>query len=153
MQLFVKRIAKRETYTIGQLFINGEYFCDTLEDTDRGLNAALPLEDNKRKKEYGTTAIPTGTYRVDLHTVSEKFRDRSWARPYGGRLPRLLNVPAFEGVLIHVGNDPGDTLGCILVGQNKEKGRVINSTATFNKLMAVLQPAAESDESVYIQIG
>lgn len=153
MHLFLKRIARKETYTIGRLFINGEYFCDTLEDKDRGLSAALPVESLKRMKEYGKTAIPTGTYKVNLRTVSEKFRDRSWARPYGGRLPRLLNVPAFEGVLIHVGNVPEDTLGCILVGENKVVGKVINSTATFKRLMDKLQPMAEKDETVYIQIA
>lgn len=154
MQLFLKRHARKEAYTIGRLYINGEYFCDTLEDKDRGLNAALPLEDLNKMKVYGKTAIPTGIYKVDLHTVSEKFRNVSWARPYGGRLPRLLNVPAYEGVLIHVGNTPEDTLGCIIVGQNKEVGKVVNSTATFKRLMDEwLQPAAEKDETVYIQIA
>lgn len=74
-----------------------------------------------------------------MNTVSPKFKDRVWAKPYGGKLPRLENVPGYEGVLIHVGNKPADTLGCILVGQNKVKGQVINSTATFNKLMEALK--------------
>ena len=152
IQLTLKRIAKRDAYTIGRLYINGEYFCDTLEDTDRGLSVALPTEELKKMKVYGKTAIPTGIYRVDLRTVSEKFRDRAWARPYGGRLPRLLNVPAYKGVLIHVGNTPEDTLGCILVGENKQVGKVVNSTAVFNRLMSRLQPAAEKDETVSIQV-
>ena len=150
--MLLKRIAKKDAYTIGKLYIGGEYFCDTLEDKDRGLNAALPLEKLKAMKEYGKTAIPVGVYKVALNTVSERFRNKSWARPYGGRLPRLLNVPAYEGVLIHVGNTSEDTSGCILVGENKAAGKVLNSTATFNRLMKVLQPYAEKEEAVYIQI-
>lgn len=153
IHLTLKRIAKKDTYTIGRLYINGEYFCDTLEDTDRGLSAAIPVDELKKMKVYGRTAIPTGIYRVSLRTVSEKFRNKAWARPYGGRLPRLLDVPAYEGVLIHVGNTPEDTLGCILVGENKQVGKVVNSTSIFNRLMARLQPAAEKDEDVYIQIA
>lgn len=150
--MLLKRIARKNTYTIGRLYVSGEYFCDTLEDKDRGLNAALPLEKLKKMKEPGKTAIPVGVYKVALNIVSEKFRSKSWARPYGGRLPRLLNVPAYEGVLIHVGNTPEDTSGCILVGENKAAGKVLNSTAVFNRLMNTLQPYAEKGEAVYIQI-
>lgn len=138
-RILVERIYKGLLYTIGKLYLDGVYLCDTLEDPDRGLVSNMTLDEIKRKKIYGDTAIPTGTYKVNMNTISPKFKDRVWAKPYGGKLPRLENVPGYEGVLIHVGNKPADTLGCILVGQNKVKGQVINSTATFNKLMEALK--------------
>jgi hypothetical protein len=131
MEIKVKRRYKGTTYTIGSLYINGVYFCDTLEDIDRGLKQTDTLDYIKSKKVYGETAIPTGTYNITLNVVSPKFKDRSWAKFCNGKLPRLINVPGFEGVLIHVGNTQTDTLGCILVGENKVKGKVINSTTTF----------------------
>lgn len=138
MKILLKRIAKRANYTIGKLYLDGKYFADTLEDTDRGLTQNMPLKEIEAKKIYGKTAIPTGVYRIDMNTVSPKFRDRSWARPWGGKIPRLVNVPGFEGVLIHTGNTNRDTLGCILVGQNSIVGKVVNSVDTFNKLMSEL---------------
>lgn len=138
MKILLKRIAKRANYTIGKLYLDGKYFADTLEDTDRGLTQNMPLKEIEAKKIYGKTAIPTGVYRIDMNTVSPKFRDRSWARPWGGKIPRLVNVPGFEGVLIHTGNTDRDTLGCILVGQNSIVGKVVNSVDTFNKLMSEL---------------
>lgn len=139
MEILVKRIAKLPTYTIGKMYIDGNYVCDTLEDTDRGLTQHMPLNEIQAKKVYGKTAIPAGTYQISLDAVSAKFKDRVWAKPYNGKLPRLLDVPGYEGVLIHVGNKAEDTLGCILVGENKVKGQVINSTNTFHKIMQLLK--------------
>lgn len=133
MKLELIRKYKGPTYTVGSLYINNEYFCDTLEDTDRGLNQSMSLQEIKSIKIKNKTAIPTGTYKIDMNTVSPKFKNKSWARD--GKIPRLLNVPGYEGVLIHVGNTDTDTSGCILVGQNKIKGKVVNSIITFNKLM------------------
>lgn len=110
MRLELKRIAKREGYTIGRLSVDGRYLCDTLEDRVRDLA--------RERKIPGETAIPEGTYKVVVN-ISPKFRRM---------LPRLLNVPHFEGILIHRGNTAGDSAGCILVGENKVKGRVVNST-------------------------
>ena len=104
-----------------------------------------------RKGEvYGETAIPTGVYKLNMNTVSPKFKDRSWAIPYKGILPRLENVKGFEGVLIHVGNKQQD--GCILVGENKVKGQVINSTASFNKLMKLLLQANIDGEDIELTV-
>lgn len=135
MELLLKRIAKQATYTIGRLYVDGQYFCDTLEDTDRGLTQKMTLDQIKAKKVYSKTAIPTGTYNIDINTVSPTFKNRSWAKPWGGKIPRLENVPGYDGVLIHVGNTSDDTSGCILVGLNTIKGQVTSSTNTFNKLM------------------
>ena len=138
MEILVKRNAKKPKYTIGKMYIDGQYICDTLEDADRGLNQNMSLEEIKNKKVYGETAVPTGTYKVDMNTVSPKFKSRTWAKPYGGKLPRLVLVPGYDGVLIHPGNKAEDTLGCILVGENKAVGQVLNSQVTFKKIMSIL---------------
>lgn len=152
MKLELKRRFRGPNYTIGSLFINGVYECDTIEDVDRGLADSMSVDEVKTKKIYGRTAIPTGTYKIDMNTVSPKFKDRSWAKFCGGKLPRLLDVKGYEGVLIHVGNKAEDTLGCILVGDNKIKGQVINSTATFQELYGELLKAKVKGEEITIDI-
>lgn len=149
MELTLKRIARRETYTIGRLFIDGKYFCDTLEDKDRGLSQSLPISVNKAEKRAGITAIPTGRYRVTLAVQSPKYRNRKQYDFCKGYVPRLINVPAYEGVLIHIGNTPSDTEGCILVGRNKKVGMVLESTATFHELYGILKRATGN---IYITI-
>lgn len=143
MQLTLVRADRRPKYTVGSLFINGEFFCYTLEDTDRDLIQDMSLDEIKSKKEYGKTAIPKGVYFIDMNTVSTKFKDRLWAKPYDGKLPRLVGVPGYEGVLIHVGNTAEDTLGCILVGANCFNGKLTNSTTAFTSLMNVLTNTKE----------
>lgn len=152
MKLTLKRTFKGPQYTIGKLYVNGVYECDTLEDTDRGLNETQSLLEIQSKKVYGQTAIPYGTYKIDMTTVSPKFKDRAWAKPYKGILPRLENVKGYEGVLIHVGNKAEDTLGCILVGRNRIKGSVVESTECFYKLMSVLLGASKVGEDIYITV-
>ena len=143
MRLKLIRIYKGKEYTIGRLYVDGVYFCDTLEDTDRGLSSAMLHGTILKKKVPGKTAIPTGTYFIDMATVSPRFKSRKWAKPYGGRVPRLQGVRGFDGVLIHVGNTAGDTDGCILVGKNKVKGKVLDSTATYVKLFELLDKAED----------
>lgn len=130
-----------ETYTIGHLYVNGKFFCDTLEDKDRGLNQQMSEQEIKKIKIKHETAIPVGMYYVDMNTVSPKYSDfvkYPYAKPYKGKMPRLQNVPGYDGVLIHPGNTISHTSGCILVGENKVKGQVINSQATWKKLMDIL---------------
>lgn len=149
MKLLLKRIAKMEKYTIGKLYIDGKYFSDTLEDTDRNLTNTMSKDEIVKVKVYGKTAIPTGTYVVDMNTVSPKFGERSWAQPYEGKVPRLQDVPGYEGVLIHPGNTADDTLGCILVGRNKVKGQVVESQDTFHSLMNILK--GDNDITITIE--
>ena len=141
MELLLRRIARRDTYTIGKLYINGVYFCDTLEDTDRGLRQDLPVSVNKAKKKAGATAIPTGRYQVTLGVKSPRFSKKAQYDFCKGYLPRLINVPAFDGVLIHIGNTAKDTEGCILVGRNTKVGMVLDSGVTFRKLYDGLKKA------------
>lgn len=152
MELFLERKYKKSNYTIGKLYINGKYFSNTIEDKDRNLNSNMPESQIKGLKVYGETAIPTGTYTIDMNTISPKFKDRSWAKPYGGKLPRLLNVKGFEGVLMHVGNTCQDSYGCVLMGLNTKKGMVTNSTEYFHKLMKELLAAKLKGEEIKITI-
>lgn len=142
MNILVKRIAKKTTYTIGKMYIDGKYFCDTLEDTDRGLTSNDSIPYIKGKKVMHQTAIPTGTYKVIVNK-SPKF---------GRMLPRLLNVPGFDGILIHRGNSDKDTSGCILVGENKVIGKVINSTPYETKLVSMLLEAQNKSNGINITI-
>lgn len=136
MNIILVRIAKKANYTIGKLYLNNEYFCDTLEDTDRCLTQSMDLNLIRNKKVFGKTAIPMGTYKVTLDVVSPKYSQKTWyvENCNGGRVPRLLDVPGFDGILIHVGNDHTDTSGCILVGRNTQVGKVLESRDTFKKL-------------------
>ena len=149
MELYLKRIAKRDTYTIGKLYVDGVYFCDTIEDRDRGLKQDAAYAANKRLKVQHETAIPTGRYQVTLGVQSQRFKDKKAYAFCKGYLPRLLNVPCFDGVLIHIGNTAKDSSGCILVGENKVKGQVINSTKTFVKLYSRLR---EANGMIFIKI-
>lgn len=146
MELRLKRIARKEKYTIGKLYVNGTYVCDTLEDRDRFFRG--------EGKVAGETAIPCGRYEVSQNYYSPRFGSKS---PYkevcNGYVPRLMEVPFFAGVLIHAGNSHRDTEGCVLLGQNKEVGKVLNSKVTWTRLMKdYLLPAKKRNEKVYITI-
>lgn len=185
MEIVVERIAKKNTYTIGHLYLLADsevkrkvvsgkrrgdsrsfkhefpmhklsrdaYFCDTLEPAWRNLKGILlsPEEENvrngrksgcKSKKEPGHTAIPEGSYRVVI-TLSPRFR--KW-------LPYLQGVPDFEGIRIHAGNYPDDTQGCILVGENKYPGMVVDSRIWLGRLIKRITEAQEQGEAVWITI-
>jgi hypothetical protein len=109
MNIEIRRIAHKETYTVGKMYIDGQYFCDTIEDKVRDLT--------REQKVYAQTAIPAGTYPVVL-TYAPKFKKM---------LPWIQNVPHFTGILIHNGNTAQDSAGCIIIGENTLKGCVLNS--------------------------
>lgn len=139
MIITVRRIAMKDTYTIGKLYIDGVYFCDTIEDKDRGLDDSMEESEIRKKKVYGLTAIPLGTYKVEI-TYSPKFKKN---------LPLLIGVKGFEGIRIHSGNTAKDSLGCIIVGKNKKVGMVLDSRATMTKLLKVL---TSTKENIWITI-
>lgn len=143
MKVTNKRRYTAKDYTIGTLSIDGVPFCDTLEPTDRGLKSSMTLQEIKAKKVKGKTAIPTGIYHVDMNTVSPRLKNKSYAKPYGGRVPRLQGVKGFDGVLIHPGNTADDTEGCILVGRNTEVGKLTDSKATYCKLFEMMDAVNE----------
>ena len=139
MELKLKVIVWRYTYQIGKLYIDGIYFCDTLEDTVRDINHNGKF-DNGEVKVYGKTAIPFGKYSV-VYTHSPKFKRK---------LPLLLNVPQFEGIRIHPGNTAEDSLGCILVGKNTAVGKLTESKVTSDKLNNLIQTAINNGESIML---
>ena len=143
MKLESVRIAYKPTYTISRLSIDGIYLCDVLEDVVRDLNRDGDLNDAGEAKVYGETAIPAGTYTVDL-TYSNRFKKV---------LPLLEDVPGFEGIRIHPGNTAVDTHGCLLVGKNTAVGVVTDSKKWFDKLMIRLVDAHEMKETITIKIS
>lgn len=143
MRILLQRHALKAGYTIGRMEINGRYFCDTLEDTDRGLRESMTEAEIAALKVKGATAIPTGTYRIDMQTRSPRF---------GRVLPRLISVKGYAGVLIHSGNTAADTEGCILVGENRERGKVLNSRATLERLLVFLRAAQAEGEKIELTV-
>ena len=153
MELVLDRKYKKDTYTIGNLYVNGTWFCNTLEDKDRGLAQSMPSEKIKLLKVYGETAIPTGRYIVRLDIVSPKYNGVKWYRDnFAGRMPRLESVKGFSGILIHPGTTALDSLGCILVGLNKQKGKILDSRATFLSLWKTLEAARKNKETIYLTV-
>lgn len=157
MEITLKRIARRPTYTIGKLSIDGKYFCDTIEDRDRDVNRNGRF-DNGEVKIPSQTAIPNGRYRVTMRVQSPKFSHRAeynWWQVNGryGYLPRLLDVPHFEGILIHAGSSARSSAGCIIVGLNTVVGGVTDSMATCKKLYPILKAAADRGEQIWITVS
>lgn len=144
MKVTLTRIYTCPTYTIGRIRVDNKYVCDSCEDTDRGLDQEMPLEELKRRKVKTKTAIPTGTYRLTLSVQSPKFSRYAYYKKFcNGYLPRLLNVPAFDGILIHKGNRATQSAGCLLVGYNTIKGAVTSSQVAFERLYKILQGATD----------
>ena len=129
MDLRVKRLEFSDDSTIGELSVDGQFECYTLEDKV-GL-----------VKIKGKTAIPAGQYEVVIN-FSQRFQ-----KP----LPLLLNVPNFEGVRIHPGNIPANTEGCILVGDTKGVDFVGQSRVAFHRLFEKMKAAAET-QKIFIEI-
>lgn len=152
MKLKLVRSYLGPKYTIGHLYINGEYFCDTIEDVNRGLISTMSKEEIAKKKIKHQTAIPYGTYTITMKVVSPKYSTKEKYKFTKGRIPRLISVPGFDGILIHPGTTQEDSSGCIIVGLNKEVGKVINSFDTFQKLWNILEKANKRNELISIKI-
>lgn len=138
MKLTIKRTITRNSYTLGKLYVDGVYFCDTLEDRDRRLTQNMSTEQIKSMKVPGETAIPKGIYRVTLDVVSPKFSKYPfYMQTCGGKLPRLIDVKGYEGVLIHVADGPKrDSLvqGCIGIGNLSAEEYLMNGKKVFIEL-------------------
>lgn len=136
MEIKVERKWKKKDYTIGRMYIDGKLWCNTLED------AVREIDENGNGKIKGKTAIPAGKYKV-IFNYSPKF---------GRQMPRLLNVPHFDGILIHSGNTAADSEGCILVGYNNEVGRLSHSRDTSDRLNVLIEDAQRHGEEITIEI-
>lgn len=156
MKLKVERIKNGPTYTIGKMYVDSEYFCSTLEDLDRGLLDSMSVEEVKSKKIYGETGIPKGTYKVTLDVVSPKFSQYPFYQEVcGGRLPRLLEVKGFTGILIHVADGPKkDKLlqGCIGIGKLNSAGELTEGKTIFKLFYKRLEEASTRGEDITIEI-
>ena len=153
MKLKVERAWKKSTYTISRFFINGKRYYEMLEDRDRGLKQTDSLAVIKSKKVPNETAIPSGVYRITLDVVSPKYAAVKWYKDFcKGKMPRLLDVPGFEGILIHPGNTALDSSGCLLPGRNTEVGKVTSSRDTFKEIYKQMKKAHDKGEEITIEI-
>ncbi len=153
MKLRLDRKYKKATYSIGKLYVDGQYFCDTVEDKDRGLTDKDSLEKIKATKVYAKTAIPLGTYKITMGVISPKFSQKPYYKAFcNGRLPRLLNVKGFDGILIHKGVNADSSAGCIIVGKNTVVGGVTNSQFYFEKLYKMMAEAQQRGEQIELEI-
>jgi len=134
MKWKLHRIYLGPDYTIGRLYLNGVYFCDTIEDHYRDLNI--------EEKVFGETAIEYGLYVVEL-SMSPKFKRL---------LPMILDVNQFSGIRIHRGNTAEDSHGCICPGENKKKGMVLNSTKYEKLIVKKMKAATKRGEEITIAI-
>lgn len=139
MTIKIVRDTFSQTSSIGKLYINDIYFCETLEDFDRALTNILSLEDIKRIKLFGKTAIPYGKYEM-IVSYSSKFKKY---------LPLLLNVPGFSGIRVHAGNTAVDTDGCILLGETREADKILNSRKVMTKFINIILRAARKEKIMF----
>lgn len=153
MEVLVQRKWKKTSYTIGRFLIDGVVVANTMEDVDRGLDEDMPDWMIRNKKIPNVTAIPTGRYRIDMDTVSPRFSKYPfYMEVCGGKLPRLMEVKGYEGILIHCGVDHSNSSGCILVGLNKTVGKLTDSKETFKKIYRMMKKAHDKGEAIYITI-
>ena len=140
MKIVVDRKYKKSTYTISNLTIDGKWFCNVVEDTDRNLDNTMSVTHIQKVKDVNgngvnddaITAIPRGTYKVTLDVVSPKFSKKDYYKKFcNGKVPRLLNVPGIDGFLMHCGSTAKSSAGCLILGYNKIKGGVVDSQKAF----------------------
>ena len=149
MKVLIKRIHNNSKYCISHVYVDGVYICDAIEDTDRGWNNLMSDAWIRNNKVYAKSAIPIGVYNITLNVVSPKFNQKPYYHKFcNGKLPRVLNVTGFDGILWHRGKTEKDSAGCLILGYNTIKGQVTNSQEAFEKLYKLLQKANEKGEKI-----
>lgn len=142
MLIEVRRYILTKSFTVGHLYIDGQFFCHTLEDMDRELSDDLSEDENLSKKIYGVTAIPIGEYKLTI----------DYSNKYKKYLPHILNVKAFDGIRFHSLNYAKESLGCVGVGNYNGNGMIINSRKTMNAFQPIIQEAIDSKQDVKVRI-
>ncbi len=142
MEIKIIRKYKKENYTIGDMEIDGQWFANVLEDKDRGLRDDMSLSQIKKIKVYGQTCIPYGTYNITVYF---------WAK-YRKKYPLINGIKGFSGVMIHCGKDASHTLGCPLIGENRQKGKLTNGEKYVRKLTTMCEEAIKRGEKVTLTI-
>lgn len=142
MKLTLERKWPKSSYTIGNFYINGQYFCNSLEDKDRGLTQDMDENTIFDVKVKGSTAIPKGTYKVE-YTYSPKYKKY---------MLQVMNVPGFAGIRFHAGNTNKDTEGCILLGKNTKVGELTCSRATIMQLNEIVKAAIHGGQKIELEI-
>ena len=142
MEIKLIRKYYQAKYTIGRLYVNNRFFSDCLEPPSLHLTERSALGTILIAKYKGYRAIPTGRYRI-LITRSRRF---------GRWLPLLMNMKGFEGIRIHAGNKPEDTRGCVLLGFNRRKGYVLDSTRCVLTLVKMMTEAIAKGEKVFVEV-
>ena len=146
MNLYLYRKIKKATYTIGKLYIVVEFQCNTLEDPVReliDLNDDGDFNDPDEGKIYGDTAIPAGKYRIKMQ----------FSPTFQRMMPYLQEVPGFTYIMLHPGQTTDSTKGCILVGENTQQGRLVNSRAWSDLLNSKITAAENNGEDVWIEVN
>lgn len=142
MELKVIRYADNGETTLGMLFLNGKPFCFTLEDQFRAV------------KVSGDTRIPEGKYDIKYKldgTHNDEYKKKYGAKHFG--MLWLQNVPNFQYILIHIGNNEKDTEGCLLVGVTADSSNftIGGSTVAYEKLYPIVASALNKGEKVTIE--
>jgi hypothetical protein len=140
MELLVNRTTRTANSTIGEFFINGNFFSYCLEPTDRGLTSSMSIEEIQEIKIPDKTCIPTGRYQVTKYYSNKNQRD----------VPLINKVPDYQYVEIHHGNFPGDTDGCLLLGEEKATDYVGPSNPVIEPFYNQVFAALDNNEAVWI---
>lgn len=151
MKILIDRNYKYPKYTVGEVYVNGNFYCYSMEDTDRGLRVDMPMRYLKERKVYGATAIPCGSYEVIIDW-SPKFKMYLPHVMYRNGEGKLVEVPGFSGIRLHAGNTAEDTLGCIMFGDWRGSASLVKSKPYTNNLIDMIRNARSGKEKVILEI-
>ena len=135
MKIEIKRDIKGNTYTAGKMYVDGRHFADTLEPR--------AIDWSKEEKTLGKTAIPEGTYKVEMR-YSTKFKTQ---------MPFVQNVPHFDGIMLHVGNSVRDSRGCILIGTRTYPSVLTHSREAVNRLILLMEEHKGESVTLTVENG